>query len=264
MVEEEDTLLSSIKEDIKAETGPTKEVEDKEEQEVDEVTADEEEQDAEIEKAEVEESEEEDQEPTRGQTRHQRLANQLKEERAERAKDRDERDKIIAERAIYAAQLEQIKQQQYAGQSAAAKRAEEERLSLLDPTERAAYNAQQKANNLEYRLNQMELQRQDDRDRSEFTSKAAKDPLVEKYKDRVESMLQEDRKKGFSASRESYLNFIVGEAIRKDAEKKYSAKKDAAGKRIDTVTSRPAKARGDVTSTKKGKTEEDRLRGVLI
>lgn len=274
--ENEDSLLASMKDAIQkekdAEAASAEKLDEKDEgaEEQDEDTSGD---DEDTDKSEVDKVEEddnsEDSQPTRGQTRHQKLSNQLKEERAERERDRKERDQLIAEKATYAARLEEIEKRQQAGQSESQRRAEEDRLSLLTEPERLAYTAQQKASQLEHRLNRMELERQDDRDRAEFRAKGAHDPLVEKYADKVEQMRQDDLKKGFAASRDSYLNFIVGEALRKDAAKKSSAKKDSANKRVESVTSKSAKARGDVSSTKKGKGDsledlEARLRGVVF
>lgn len=276
----EDTLLASMKEAIQKEKDAEKAENDTEKTTDEDEGADEPDaeynsgEDADKGKAEVDDHEDEDtsedSEPTRGQTRHQKLANQLKEEKAERERDRKEREQLIAEKAAYAAKLEQYEKQQEAGKTVADRRAEEERLSLLTDSERAAYFAQQKATQLEHRLNELERKRQDDMERAEFRAKAAYDPLVEKYADRVEQLRQDDIKRlGMAASRDSYLNFIVGEAMRKDATKKASSKKEAADKRIDSVTSKSAKARGDVSGTKKGKGDsleelEARLRGVVF
>lgn len=271
---EEDSLLESLKQ---AASGKVKEETEKPaEEEIEETTgaSDDETEETDTDdtesprKKEVEQAEDEDgvedDKPTRGQSRHQRLANQLKEEREERQKDKEEREKLIAEKAGYAARLEEYERRQQAGQSEAHKRAEEERLSLLTDSERATYHTQRKNQELEYRLNHMEQQRQDDLDRSEFRAKAATDPLVEKYKDEVERLRKEDLKRGLSAPRDAYLNFIVGEAIRKNAASKISSKKKSADKRIDSVTSKPVGARGDVKGSKSGKTVEERLAGVLI
>lgn len=184
--------------------------------------------------------------------------------KAERNAERAERDKLIAERATYAAKLEAFEQQQRAGVSAAERRAEEDRLAMLDPVERQAYEANTRAQNLEHRLNTMHFEMQDNTDRAIFQSKADHDPLIAKFRDQVETMLNEDRKKGFSASREEYLNILVGREVRKDAAAKLSAKKASAGKRIDAATSKTPSGRGDVGGSRKGTSEEDRLRGVLI
>lgn len=263
---EEDSLLASLAQAASSEKPKEQETDTVEENEEPEVDAEDEEQDEPAVAQKGSDDSDEDEEPkTRGQNRHQKLANELKQEREERARERKERDELIAERARYAAKLEHYEQQQTAGRSAADRQAEEQRLSLLDPAERVAYNAQQTSSRLEQRLNQMQIQHQDDRERSEFRSKGSSDPLVEKYADRVEQMRQDDIKKlGVAAPRDAYLNFIIGESVRKNAASKISSKKKSADKRIDSVTSKSVGARGDVKGSKSGKTVEERLAGVLI
>jgi hypothetical protein len=195
--------------------------------------------------------------PSRSQERIRALNDRLKAEAAEK-------ERLIHERAVAQAQLEHLRQQQQAVQSAAERKAEEDRLALLDPSERALYQANNQLRTLEYRLNQMELQRRDDQDRANFHAKAAHDETYAKYADQVEEMYQDGLKRGVSASREDLHSYILGKELKKDLATKVSKKKESAGKRIESVTSKPASARGDVTSSKKGKSEEDRLRGVLI
>lgn len=277
MADEEDTLLKSMIDDIKG-VKPSEEKAETTEEETEEVVEEQEEEndegenDAKGDKAktkdegtEVEDdNSEEDVQPTRGQTRQQRLANQLKQEREERVRDRKERDELIADRARKEAELEHYRKQQSDNQSASQRKAEEERLALLDPTERAVYEANTRAKNLEHRLNQLEFQRIQDQDRDRFHAKAAVDPTYGKYADQVEEMYQEGLKRHVSAPREELHSLILGRELKKDMAKKASGKKEAAKKRIDTVTSKSATARGDVTGSKSGKTVEERLAGVLI
>lgn len=206
----------------------------------------------------AEDGEEQPEKPVgRAQARIRKQQEELKAERAEK-------EKLIAERAVAQSQLEQMRQQQQQIQSAAEKRAEDERLALLDPQERAVYQANQQIRTLEYRLNQMEVRRADDADRAQFHAKAAHDPAYQKYADKVEKMYQEGVARGVHASREDLHSYILGQELKKDLASKVSKKKETASKRIDTVTSKPASAKGDVAGSKKGKSEEDRLRGVLI
>lgn len=194
---------------------------------------------------------------SRSQARIQGLSERLKAESAEK-------EKLIHERAVAQVQLENLRAQQRELQSAAERREEEERLALLDPTERATYQANQQIRNLEWRLNQMEVQRKNDQDRANFQAKAAHDETYGKYADQVEQMYEEGLSRGVSASREDLHSYILGKELKKDLAAKVSKKKESAGKRIESVTSKPASARGDVDGSKKGKSEEDRLRGVLI
>lgn len=194
---------------------------------------------------------------SRAQARIQGLSERLKLESAEK-------ERLIHERATAQAQLEHLRQQQREVQSAQERRAEDERLALLDPQERAVYQANQQIRNLEYRLNQMEMQRGNDQDRATFHAKAAHDETYAKYADEIEKAYQDGVNRGVSAPREDLLAWKIGKEILQNKNKEGAKKKATATKRIDSVTAKPASARGDVTGSKKGKTEEDRLRGVLI
>lgn len=194
---------------------------------------------------------------SRSQARIQGLSERLKAETAEK-------ERLIHDRAVAQAQLEHLRAQQQQIQSAAERKDEEDRLSLLDPSERAVYQANQQIRNLEYRLNQMEIQRGNDQDRANFHAKAAHDETYAKYAPEVEKMYQEGLARGVSASREDLHSYILGKELKKDLAAKVSKKKESASKRIDSVTSKPASARGDVADSKKGKSLEERLRGVQI
>lgn len=203
----------------------------------------------------------EEQEPVKHVSRAQaRIRKQQEELKSERA----DKERLIHERAVAQAQLENLRNQQRELQSASERRAEEERLSLLDPQERQLYQSNQQIRNLEWRLNQMEVQRKDDQDRANFHAKAAHDETYAKYVDKVEEMYQDGIKRGVHASREDLHSYILGRELKKDLSAKISKKKESASKRIDSVTSKPATARGDVSDSKKGKSVEDRLRGVSI
>lgn len=259
MADEEDTLVASVaaaesKEEKLADSVETEETDKNVEEESKEEAAAEGEEIAD----QADGQEDEPEKPvSRSQARIQKLSSELKAER-------EDRERLIAERATAQAQLEHFRQQQQAIRSDADKKAEEDRLALLDPSERAAYTATQKANQLEYRLNLLQMQMQDNADKAAFHAKAAHDETYGKYADQVEEMYQEGLKRGVSAPREELHSLILGRELKKDMAKKLSQKKESASKRIDTVTSKPASARGDVAGSKKGKSEEDRLRGVLI
>ncbi len=193
----------------------------------------------------------------RAQARIQKLA-------AEKDAERAEKEKAINDRAVAIAQLELLREQQRAVQSQSERKAEEERLALLAPEERAMLQANQQIRNLEYRLNQMEIRRQDDQDRANFHAKAAHDEVYKKYADEIETAYQDGLAKGVSAPREELLAWKLGKELLKNRQTAAPKKKEAAGKRIEQVTSKPIGARGGVSGAKQSKTEEDRLRGVQI
>jgi hypothetical protein len=274
MSDEEDTLLASLTEaataDAKKDEKPTEQAEeDKNDQEEHEDTSEnaesaeegssESEQDAE--QSEDVDSESDDV-PVKPAKRG--ASETIRALKAERKQAQADRERLIAENARKDALLEERRIQQEQARTDAQRRAEEERLSLLSPEEKMAYHADQRARSLEQRLNLMQMQMQDNADKAVFHSKAAHDPLVAKYADQVEAMYQEGLRRGAVAPREELLNLVVGREIRKESEKNLSKKKESAKKRIDSATSKPASARSDVAGSKKGKSEEDRLRGVLI
>lgn len=193
----------------------------------------------------------------RAQARIQRQQEEIK-----AGREREER--LISERATYAAQLEQLRQQQQETQSASQRKVEDERLASLSPDERALYQLQQQNRSLEHRLNRMEMQRMDDQDRANFHAKAAHDEVYKKYADDIEAAYQDGLKRDVRAPREELLAWKLGKELLKDRETKGGKKKETAGKRIETVTTKPVSARGGAAGSKTSKTEEDRLRGVLI
>jgi len=224
-------------------------------------TADETNEDGEEASQEVEETPKK----SRAKDRILKLKSELDKERDERRAEREERDRIIAERAMYAAQLENLRQQQVQAQSDEQRRQQEDRLSLLDPTERALYETQETMRQMQYKLDQMEIMRKDDRDRAEFHAKAAHDPLYKKYADEIERSYQDGLKRGVTAPREDLLAWRLGKELLQNKNAGGQEKKAKAAKKIDSVTSKPATARGDVAASKSsGKSLEERLKGVQI
>lgn len=261
MAGENDTLLASMADAISTEKGEVAkesnedvEIEDKADD-----TADETENDSDDSNVAVD-----DEEPAQPVSKHGRASDTIRALKEERKADRLEKEKLIAERATYAAQLEHFRQQQHAEQSNAQRREEEDKLALLDPQERAVYDANQRSNKLEHRLNLMQMQMQDNLDKAAFHAKSSTDETYAKLADQVEEMYQEGLKRGVTAPREELHSLLLGRELKKDMATKLSQKKANATKRIDTVTSKPASARGDVAGSRQGKSEEDRLRGVLI
>lgn len=194
---------------------------------------------------------------SRSQARIQKLSSELKAER-------EARDKLVHERAVAQAQLENIRRQHEDAQNAAQRHAEEERLSLLDPGQRQLYELDKKNKELEWRFNQLELRRRDDEDKARFHAKAATDEVYGKHADAVEQMYQEGISRGVSASREDLHSYLLGRELKKDLANKTSKKREIAGQRIASATAKAPSAKGDVAGTKKGKSAADRLEGVII
>lgn len=173
-------------------------------------------------------------------------------------------ERLIREHATAMAQLENFRQQAQQTASAEQRRVEQERLNLLAPEERALYEANQRMRHLEHRLNMSEAQRAEDADRAAFHAKAQHDPIYAKHLDTIESMYQEGKNRGVIAPRQDLFYYQLGKELAKDMSAKINSTKEKAAKRVDSVTSKPAKAKGDVAGSKSGKTVEDRLRGQPI
>lgn len=259
---DEEVIEGAVEETI---TGESAEVEDNSEQE--EATANEEAEEgvkeeddtgAEEQSEELSEGAKEPEKPVgRAQTRIQTLSAELKAER-------EEKERLVSERAVAQAQLENYRQSQHQSRSENERREEEDRLALLDPTERELYHTNNRMLQLEHKLNQLDVQRANDRDRASFEAKAATNEIYGKHATEVEAMYQEGLERGVQASREDLHSFLLGRELKKDMAKRVSKKRASASKRIDSVTSKSANARGDVSGSKKGKTAADRLSGVLI
>lgn len=261
MTQEQGTEVELAEDEVTKEQ-PTDTTEEENKEEQDEGAEDVEETEEGTEEADTEGTEEVSEEPQKPTRRS--ASETIRSLKAERNAERAEREKLISERATLAAQLEFQRQRDNQSLSMEQRRAEESRLALLAPEERALYEANQRIRQMEHRMNQMEVQRQDDRDRAEFHAKAMHDEVYSKYADEIEQTYQDGLRKGVSAPREDLLAWKLGKELLKDKNSKASTKKEAAGKRIASVTSKPARAKGDVSGTKSGKSEEDRLRGVLI
>lgn len=183
---------------------------------------------------------------------------------AEAKAEREEKEKLSREKAEWQAEREQARRQREEERFAEQRKEEEARLALLDPQERALFESNRRVQTLEYRMQQMELRRIDDQDKAAFHAKASYDETYAKYADQVEDLYQKNISQGINSSREALHSYVLGEQLKKDLATKSTKKKESASKRIDSATAKPASAKGDVAGTKKGKSAEERLSGVLI
>jgi len=152
-------------------------------------------------------------------------------------------------------------------QDDAALRAEEARVAAMDPLERERYEDKKRIDALQAQVSNLGFAQADGLDRARFEAKAELNPVYKKYAVAVEKTLQEMRAKGVNTTREALLTYKLGEAARKKLEASGGdgkRRKEAAQNRVNKVNGRPANMRGDTSGTGKGKTEEDRLRGIQI
>lgn len=171
-----------------------------------------------------------------------------------------ERERIRAEAALHARTQIQQENNQVAHQ-----RAEQERMALMDPSERAIYEANKNTQRMQNEVNMLRIQMQDSTDAANYNAKAQVDTRYAKYKGQVDEMHKKLSSQGNLVNRESILAYIIGEQSLKNVTESESKKKEAAGKRQAKVSAKPASARGDTSATRgSGRTPESRLAGVLI
>ena len=157
--------------------------------------------------------------------------------------------------------------QRQPAQDDAALRAEQARVAAMDPAERERYEDKKRIDALQAQVSNLGFAQADGLDRARFEAKAELNPVYKKNAPAVEKALEEMRAKGVNTTREALLTYKLGEAARKKLEAGAGdgkRRRDAAQNRVSKVNGRPANMRGDSSGTGKGKTEEDRLRGVQI
>lgn len=195
------------------------------------------------------EDESAEQQPTRGQNRVQRLAN-------ERAQEREARLQAEAEAKLHRDQAEFYRRQaeQLAQQRSAAPAAEP---AYVDPDE-------QWRREMQAQVQRGLAQQADLADRAEFALSATKSPLRSKYIDQVEMELQKARAAGnHSVSREAIYLHLLGQDTEKNFGKKTPAAREAE-QRIAAAKGKPVRTQSNVQATRGGKTSEERLRDVLL
>lgn len=196
-----------------------------------------------------------DREPTRGEKRHQVLANSLKEERERRE---------TLEREV--AEIKAASQARSSVSNAEAVRIREEKLSLMEPHEKQLFVQNEEIQRLKEAQFATQMHVMDATDKAAYDAKATFNPIYEKHRDAVEKALSTLRANGNTTNREELLKWVIGhEALKAKPAKADAAKKQAAAVRVSAAKGKPTSARSDAGSyTGKGGSVEDRLRGVLI
>lgn len=190
----------------------------------------------------VDEGEGEDDEP---QPERQR---QGRRRQADRLKTRlDERDREVAD---LRRQMDELQRgaRQPAIDPAAAQRAEQEffaSLEMMAPAQ--AYQAIMQRGRAEFAraLQQRELNTSDALDRQEYASRAASSPLHQRYQQRVEQMVADERRAGNVVSRMSVFRYLLGMDAEQRATRAAPAQRRSAARRVAGARVSPASGRGD-------------------
>lgn len=168
---------------------------------------------------------------SRGESRQARLARERNELR-ERL-DRQERE------------LAELRASQRPQTPAETPEQRQQRLANMEPWERTEYLRQESERSLSQRLQQIEFQSQDSRDQLSYDSLAARHPVADKLRDKVEAKLADLRKGGFNAPRRLILEQILGEQQLSNAGRATNRAKKAADGNRDRQAARAPSGRGD-------------------
>lgn len=176
--------------------------------------------------------------PSRARGRAERLSRQLAEERTQRG----------AERAEFQRQLADINAR--LSQPSAADRAmqevqERERVALMAPEERIAYEVGKVRNEVRQELQRTNFINQTASDATQFRSVAATDPLARKYETRVDAMARDLEARGQFVPRDMILSKLVGDEVRAKAQRERTKQARSGRQRVSAQTTRPGNGRAD-------------------
>lgn len=163
----------------------------------------------------------------------------------------------LRERAIRAEALAEERantRQTPAANPAEAQRARDEKLALMDPTERREFEQHEKMQNMEQQILLTQLQTQDALDKNSFAMTARQNPVFAKHAGEVERRLTAERRAGRNWARETILAQILGEAALKA--KPDNKKKDEARQRVDSSRAAAPSGRSNVNGYRAGRANE--------
>lgn len=166
------------------------------------------------------------------------------------------RTKEAEERAIRAETLaeERAQSRQPQVDNSAAQRQREEKLSLMDPSERREFLQAEKIQTMEQQILLTQLQTQDALDRNSYETRANRDAVFRKHADEVEKRLRAERQAGRNWNREVILAQIVGEAALKA--KPNTKQKEEAKERVNSAKAPSPSGRSNSNAYKPGRRDE--------
>ena len=176
--------------------------------------------------------------PSRARGRAERLSRQLAEERTQRA----------TERAEFQRQLADINAR--LSQPSAADRAmqevqERERVALMAPEERIAYEVGKVRNEVRQELQRSNFVNQTASDAASFRSSVTSDPIARKYEAKVDATAREQEARGQFVPRKMILSYLVGEDVMAKAQRDRAKQARSGRQRVAAQTTRPSNGRAD-------------------
>lgn len=182
-------------------------------------------------KGEVAEADHGEEQPRRrSETRIQKLANERAQEKELRIRAEAERDALLKYRSAAPAP-----------DNSESIRARNEKLSLMEPTERAVFLQAERIEQMNHQMMVSELRSEDRADKAAYDARATVDPRYARNKDSVEQELKDLRAKGINATREQCLVQVLGRKLL--SEKPRKGAREAAAQRVASVKGKPTSAR---------------------
>ena len=187
----------------------------------------------------------------------------------ERKALRDKAEAIEQQNAELRKQFAEVLKAQQEGRNTHNAAAEAERLALMEPHERVAYEADKKIMEMRQQVAQIQFASVDTQDRSTFLSKASADPTRQEYATKVETALAEMRAKGMNTSRDDIYYYLLGKDLDSKRQGQGSkgtatSNKATASQRVAMARGAPVSARGDASTARRGKSLEERLADIPL
>lgn len=135
-----------------------------------------------------------------------------------------------------------------------ARRVREERLSLMDPSERREFESNERIQRMESEVMRTRVETQDLLDKNGFKAEAKNNPIYAKHQDEVERRYMEGCRKGVWYPRETYLAVVIGEAALKA--KPDVKRKEEAKQRVDSSKGTSVSGRSNVSTARSNRGEK--------
>ena len=190
----------------------------------------------------------EQRQPSRGEQRQQRLANELKEAR--------QRETDLNRRLDLALTARTSPQPQGETPDARA-----QRLALLTPEERIREELQETRREFAAIAQRQQFTTLEAGDRAAFQAKATVDPLYKKWEPKVEAELTQLRGQGMNVERERLMYYLIGKAAVEARGANKGTQRAAGAQRVRQQTTRPGNSGSDVQAQRRerGNSLERRL-----
>lgn len=162
---------------------------------------------------------------------------------AERARDAERQE---FQRRLTEIETRQRAPQQISPEEQARRQAEEQaRLEMMTPAEVARYFAEQTERRVAAAVGSIQFQTADQIDRQAFEAEARSNPLLRPIKDKVESLLQQERAQGRNTNRLIVAKYVLGDELMTRHSQRAPQQRRAANGRVQRQTTTPANGGGD-------------------